>query len=531
MLGKNLTAKRLPTKRRRFGKQMLLTLGICAALTILFQLLYPTGRALPSVAAAGVKVGGKSVSAIQSLLTDRYKQATLTIVADSQHVDTTLEQAGLTIDTMATARQAADYPWRERLIPFSSLLIMLTRNKPAVVNINEPQLRSFAEQASQTVYVAPVNAVVSIQDNKAILVPDRDGRTYSAESITAAIKQARMSPQTTLKLKSTPATASRQSKDLRDLLVRANKALDMSLTLSFEGSEVTVTRAMRASWLMFPEDKTGQLQLAVKPSAVKAYLDDVQAKQSTSRRIDTNRALDLISDAVVKGQNVNLKLPIDDVDLTALLDRTVQSNANMSIAVAEINGRSARASGDKQYTAASTYKLFVAYAVFQQTDSGKMHWTDTIINGKTVATCFNDMIVVSDNTCANAFGDAIGWQTIDTMMRGLGLSGTHVERGNHRTTANDLALLLYKLQSGTLVSSDNRDRQLNAMKRQIYRQGIPAGTSWVVADKVGFLDALLHDAGIVYSPKTPYVLVIMSNNGSWSQLASATRQIDNFLKQ
>jgi hypothetical protein len=32
------------------------------------------------------------------------------------------------------------------------------------------------------------------------------------------------------------------------------------------------------------------------------------------------------------------------------------------------------------------------------------------------------------------------------------------------------------------------------MKRNVYRQGIPKGANGQTADKVGFLDAFLHDA-------------------------------------
>jgi len=67
---------------------------------------------------------------------------------------------------------------------------------------------------------------------------------------------------------------------------------------------------------------------------------------------------------------------------------------------------------------------------------------------------------------------------------------------------------------------------IDAMKRNVYRQGIPKGVSSVVADKVGFMDALLHDAAIVYGPTGPYTLVIMTNGSSWANIAELTRQIE-----
>ena len=64
------------------------------------------------------------------------------------------------------------------------------------------------------------------------------------------------------------------------------------------------------------------------------------------------------------------------------------------------------------------------------------------------------------------------------------------------------------------------------MKRNVYRQGIPAGASGTVADKVGFLNGLLHDAAIVYSPKGTYVLVILTNGSSWANIAELTKKIE-----
>lgn len=95
------------------------------------------------------------------------------------------------------------------------------------------------------------------------------------------------------------------------------------------------------------------------------------------------------------------------------------------------------------------------------------------------------------------------------------------------TTTNDLALLLQKLESNQLGLSENsRSRLLNAMSRQRYRQGIPAGVGVAVADKVGFLDTKLHDAAIVYAPSGVYVLVVMSEGSSWTAIADVASQVN-----
>lgn len=217
--------------------------------------------------------------------------------------------------------------------------------------------------------------------------------------------------------------------------------------------------------------------------------------------------------------------------LQTLLDTVAAAKGDYAIAVVDPAGRSASVNGGKDYIAASTYKLFIAYGMFQAVNSGSLSWSDEVLGDQTTETCFELMIVRSDNNCPEAFGNLIGWQKINDMMRTLGLHGTQVKWHDNHTTANDLALFLTKLQAGTLLDGADSQKLLGYMQQQIYRQGIPAGTGVAVADKVGFLDAYIHDAGIVYGAKGPYVLVIMSNNSSWSQLADVAKQVDNFIEQ
>ena len=139
------------------------------------------------------------------------------------------------------------------------------------------------------------------------------------------------------------------------------------------------------------------------------------------------------------------------------------------------------------------------------------------------------MIVNSDNPCAEWFGQHIGWNAIQADAHGLGASRTSFGK-DFQSTSNDLALFLQKLESNQLgLSESSRSRLLDAMKRQRYRQGVPAGVGVTVADKVGFLDGMLHDAAIVYGPKGVYVLVILTDGSSWAEIASIANQVQTQL--
>ena len=218
-----------------------------------------------------------------------------------------------------------------------------------------------------------------------------------------------------------------------------------------------------------------------------------------------------------------------DTGLSALLQQYAESHpGTYGVSLVELSGQRRRAAyqDTKQFRTASTYKLFVAYSTLKRVESGVWKWSDAVSGGRNLEKCFDDMIVKSDNPCAEALLTKIGFRAITDEMKSIGLTGTSFLGDIPLTTAGDLSTFNASLESGQLLSADSRTRLLGAMKRNIYRQGIPAGTSSQVADKVGFLDGLLHDAAIIYTPSGPAVLSIMTDGSSWATIADLTKQIE-----
>ena len=67
------------------------------------------------------------------------------------------------------------------------------------------------------------------------------------------------------------------------------------------------------------------------------------------------------------------------------------------------------------------------------------------------------------------------------------------------------------------------------MGDQVYRQGVHAGSDFTVADKVGFLDDLLHDAAIVTANESDYLIVILTDGSSWSAMSELTSLVEDHL--
>jgi beta-lactamase class A len=519
------------------------------------------------VKVAGKPVGAKSTLDAGKLIDKEYANAKVIIKTADRDFTQSFAEIGVDVNGWKTARAAARYSLGQRLIPFSALHVMFTRDTPVQIDTDDERLKYFAAQIQKDAFVPAVDASITVKQDKVELVPAKKSKEYPEAALLAELQRTAFKPQTVIILKPVMKAADRTDEEVQGVLQQAQKAVDTPLSLQVDAEKITVDKMTIGGWLDFPADPaTNTLQLALKPDAVKKYLESIQSKVykapgtttiqlidgketgrtegAPGRGIDTEKTIASLNTAIRSGAETTVSVPVaaipakvvfsrqysnTDAGLAALL-ADLTKGKNVGISVMEINGRSAHTNGSKSFTAASTYKLFVAYAVFKQIEAGQMAWSDGVVSGKNVDACFEAMIVRSDNPCAKALGDRIGWQKVEDMMKSLGLSNTELSP-KLTTTASDLSLFNYKLANGNLLNGDQAAKLIDAMKRQVYRSGIPAGTGVAVADKVGFIDSYIHDAAIVYGPKGPYVLTIMTSGVPWSGIADMAKQIHDFLNR
>jgi beta-lactamase class A len=185
-------------------------------------------------------------------------------------------------------------------------------------------------------------------------------------------------------------------------------------------------------------------------------------------------------------------------------------------------GQTASYNPDRQLTSASLYKLFVAQRIYQRIDIGQMDYGQAAGGGtgRNVEQCLTVMINISDNACGRALGSTLGWGAQNQALELEGYKQTNLAQPQ-QTSASDVARLLGRLYDGTLLSPSSTNRFMGLLKDQRVNnrlpQGLPAGT--VIAHKTGDLDGYTHDAGIVYGPKTNYLVVVTS--GAWGSPATA----------
>lgn len=222
--------------------------------------------------------------------------------------------------------------------------------------------------------------------------------------------------------------------------------------------------------------------------------------------------------------------------LQALLDNFAAANpGKFGVVVKDLTtGATASVSPHQQMTSASLYKLFVAQRIYQQMDLGQLSAGQAAGggSGRNIDGCLTIMINISDNTCGRALGSILNWGAQDHALSVEGYNETSLATPQ-KTSAADVATLMERLYNGTLLSGNSSAKFLGLLKDQRVNNrlpvGLPAGT--VIAHKTGDLYGYMHDAGIVYGPKTNYLVVVMGTPGSApAQFADLSQQLWNFFE-
>jgi beta-lactamase class A len=125
----------------------------------------------------------------------------------------------------------------------------------------------------------------------------------------------------------------------------------------------------------------------------------------------------------------------------------------------------------------------------------------------------NQMITISHNYAAMLLTQKNKVSTIKDWIADKGFKESSVG-GTPSTTAYDMLNFFVRLQNGELANSENTQKMLDFLKKQQLNDKIPADLpkNITIAHKTGELGPFSHDAGIVYTPKGNYIIVVLSKS-------------------
>jgi beta-lactamase class A len=210
---------------------------------------------------------------------------------------------------------------------------------------------------------------------------------------------------------------------------------------------------------------------------------------------------------------------------------------------------------DRPFHAASTMKVPVMIEVFRQVENGRFSLDDSlkvannfssIVDGSPYVLTVDDdsdqevygqvdrsvsirwlverMVTTSSNLATNILIDFVTADSVQATIERIGTTTMKVYRGvedlkafrkglNNTATANDLAILLEALATGSAVGPEADREMVDVLSRQEFNNIIPAGLpkGTRVAHKTGSITEVHHDAAIVYPDnRKPYILVVLT---------------------
>ena len=269
-----------------------------------------------------------------------------------------------------------------------------------------------------------------------------------------------------------------------------------------------------------------------------SILDPAQNNAASSSNVEQTQAQ---TPANNPAQNQGFYLNQEIIPLKTVVQSLVAANQNLTpgIFIADLDtGNYVDINGNKSIASASTIKLPILVAFFQDLEAGKIDTKepltmtkDMIASGsgdmrsKPVGSKFttlevaDKMMRISDNTATNMLIARLGgMDELNKRFRSWGLTATTLNnklpdvQGTNTTSAKELVQVMGMVTKGQLVSKTTSQRIIDIMAGNERRHLLPKGlgTGARIANKTGFIGAMLGDVGLVELPTGKrYVVAVM----------------------
>lgn len=192
----------------------------------------------------------------------------------------------------------------------------------------------------------------------------------------------------------------------------------------------------------------------------------------------------------------------------------------------------------RSFEAGSLYKVWILAAAYKQIEEGKIKEDQVLsqdietLNKKfkiasesaeqkegritlSVKSAMKQMITISHNYAALLVTEKVRVSNVGNFLKDNGFAESAVGEPP-KTTAYDIAVFFEKLYKGELASEENTQIMVDLLKGQKLNNKLPKylPKEVEIAHKTGELGWFSHDAGIVFSEKGDYIIVVLSESNS-----------------
>lgn len=227
--------------------------------------------------------------------------------------------------------------------------------------------------------------------------------------------------------------------------------------------------------------------------------------------------------------------------LRSQLELRISANTGLTVGVFIVDldtGSYLDINSRRQFSSASTIKLPILVALFEEIDAGNIKLDDQLTMKPeliaaeagemqlqppgtqfSVLTTATEMIRISDNTATNLLIDRLGGSAkLNQRFQSWGLQQTQVRNllpdveGTNTISPNDLVTLMGRINQGEIVSLGSRDRLLGILRttqtNDLLPQGLGPGAA--IAHKTGNIGKAVGDVGLIDMPSGKrYIIMAM----------------------
>lgn len=528
---------------------------------------------LPFTKVSGINVGMQSRASAMNTLNEQLVGSSVAISINGSVTEVSLQELGVTIDEEATFRDirnvtdASSLPIVKALTnPLINVLPTYQIDRSAVVNALSPMIEEIDEPA-----ISAVLSIPFIETDPITITPEKNGTRFNADlaadQLITAVRSS-TGKRDSFSLNNRVVSPAVYEADLERLIPEVKQRISSPVAVLDESGEQKTTLSPRDLRLLLSVDEEPSVsfdKIALEQFVFeelslyffeaptpKRVLNGVTKNEGVpGRQLDAEAAMTIIMDEVTNGAN-SITLPTVEAPFTTMTDGRyektsaglqallrdfdIEKRGDYRLMVHQLRGGDIRAShqGAQDSIPASTYKAFIAYAALWSIEQGDLSLSDQTSRG-TIDACMYEMLHHSTDYCAFAIQDYMGWQRIDDILHQAGFEDTILNNEDRildkHTTPQDEYKLYRGLYDGTLLNAEHTEKLLTILKGQKWRSGIPGGSSpSVVADKVGFYNGWINDVGIVYGDDADYIIVAISDGGSFWEINDLSRRIYNFFE-
>lgn len=265
-----------------------------------------------------------------------------------------------------------------------------------------------------------------------------------------------------------------------------------------------------------------------------------------------------VASAEEPAQAVSSAAAVDGEGLEDIINNALNgSTGKYGIAIKNLRtGESYYKDENTPFESASLYKLWVMGTSYEQIKEGKLHEDDVLsanipaLNKQfniasesaerneggvtlSVKSALQQMITISHNYAALLLSSKVKLANVKAYLESKQLTASKIG-SPPKTTAADTLKFFEKLYRGELADKESTAKMIDLLKKQRLNKKLPrhlpSGT--VIAHKTGELGRVSHDAGIVYTDKGEYIIVVLTESsaplGAEERIADISKNVFDY---